>query len=51
MVASRGDRVATPAMCRRLSALGGGRYVEDEAGRDHLWVMTAPERLRLFLEG
>ena len=40
VVAGQGDRVSTPAMCRRLAELGGGRYVEDETGRDHLWVMT-----------
>lgn len=50
VVASRGDRVSTPELCRRLAALGGGRYVEDETGRDHLWVLTDPERLRRFLD-
>ena len=50
VVASNGDRVSTPAMCRRLAGLGGGRYVEDREGRDHLWVMTSPERMRQVLE-
>jgi pimeloyl-ACP methyl ester carboxylesterase len=49
VVGARGDRVAEPEACRRIAELGGGRYVEDAAGRDHLWVMTDPCRLAAFL--
>jgi hypothetical protein len=50
VVAAAGDRVVTRANCARIAALGGGRCVEDSEGRDHLWVMTAPARLRHFLD-
>jgi pimeloyl-ACP methyl ester carboxylesterase len=50
VVAGRGDRVSTPELCGRLAALGGGRCVVDEDGRDHLWVLTQPERLRSHLD-
>ena len=49
VVAAAGDRVATPDLCRRLAALGGGRCVVDDGARDHLWVLTSPERLLPFL--
>jgi hypothetical protein len=50
VIGAAGDRVAVPRACRRLAELGGGRYLEDAGGRDHLWVLTEPRRLARYLD-
>jgi pimeloyl-ACP methyl ester carboxylesterase len=49
VVSAAGDHVAPPDVCRRMALLGGGSLVVDEAGYDHLWVITRPEAMRPIL--